>query len=59
MPDVLIDVDAALTEVPVNILPLIDDTDFKTRETAIVFNSAGMDLVWNFVTNPNQKCRVL
>lgn len=44
------DVDAALAEVPVNIFPLIDDTDFKTRETAIVFNQAGMDLVWNFVT---------
>ena len=43
-------VDAALSEVPVNIMPLLDDTDFKTRETAIVYNQAGMDLVWNFVT---------
>lgn len=50
MPDLWMDVDAALSEVPVNILPLIDDTDFKTREVAIVYNSAGMDLVWNFVT---------
>jgi hypothetical protein len=43
-------VDAALSEVPVNLMPLIDDTDFKTRETAIAYNEAGMDLVWNFVT---------
>src|SRR3990172_9243186 len=35
---------------PVNIMPLLDDTDFKTREIAIVYNAAGMDLVWNFVT---------
>jgi hypothetical protein len=44
------DVDAALAEVPVNLLPLTDDTDFKTRETGIGYNQAGMDLVWNFVT---------
>lgn len=44
------DVDAALAEVPVNIMPLLDDTDFKSRETAVAFNAAGMDLVWNFVT---------
>jgi len=50
MPDLWMDVDAALAEVPVNILPLLDDTDFKTRETAVAYNAAGMDLVWNFVT---------
>jgi hypothetical protein len=44
------DVDAALSEVPVNILPLIDDTDFKSREVALTYDQAGMDLVWNFVT---------
>jgi len=44
------DVDTALSEVPVNILPLLDDTDYKTRETAITYDQAGMDLVWNFVT---------
>lgn len=44
------DVDAALAEVPVNLLALTDDTDFKSRETGIVYNQAGMDLVWNFVT---------
>lgn len=51
MPDFYFDVDVALTEVPVNIMSLIDDTDFKTRETAVAYNAAGMDLVWNFVTS--------
>lgn len=51
MPDMYFDVDAAITECPVNLMPLIDDTDFKTRETAIAYNAAGMDLVWNFVTS--------
>ena len=50
MPDLWLDVDAALAEVPVNILPLIDDTDFKAREVSVAYNQAGMDLVWNFVT---------
>jgi hypothetical protein len=50
MAEMWMDVDAALAEVPVNIAPLIDDADFKSREVAIAFNQAGMDLVWNFVT---------
>ena len=50
MPEIFMDVDSALAEVPVNLLPLIDDTDFKTRETGITYDQAGMDLVWNFVT---------
>ena len=50
MPDIWLDVDAALSEVPVNILPLIDDADFRTREVAIAFDAPGMDLVWNFIT---------
>ena len=50
MPDIWMDVDAALTGVPVNILPLIDDGDFKAIEAAIAFNEAGMDLSWNFET---------
>lgn len=49
MPDLWMDVDTALSEVPVNILPLLDDTDYKTRETAVAYDAAGMDLVWNFV----------
>jgi hypothetical protein len=48
--DMWMDVDTALAEVPVNIMPLLDDTDFKSREVAIAYNQAGMDLVWNFVT---------
>jgi hypothetical protein len=40
----------ALAEVPVNDFPLLDDTDFKSRETAVAYNAAGMDLVWNFVS---------
>ena len=43
-------VNVALAEVPVNALPLLDDTDFKTRETGVAYNAAGMDLVWNFVS---------
>lgn len=50
MPDMWMDVDVTLTEVPVNIMPLIDDGDFKARETGVVYNQAGMDLVWNLVT---------
>lgn len=50
MPDIWMDVDTALAEVPVNLMPLLDDTDFKSRETAVAYNAAGMDLVWNFVT---------
>lgn len=46
---IYLDVDTAIT-VPVNVCPLTDDTDFKTRETAIAYNAAGMDLVWNFIT---------
>jgi hypothetical protein len=48
--DLWMDVDAALSEVPVNLMPLVDDTDFKTIEAAVAYNAAGMDLRWNFVT---------
>jgi hypothetical protein len=51
MPDIWMDVDAALAEVPVNRVALIDDTDFKTREESVAYNQAGMDLVWNFITS--------
>jgi len=50
MPDIYLDVDVAVA-VPVNLIPLLDDSDFKTREAAIAYNQAGMDLVWNFVTS--------
>jgi len=50
MPDIWLNVDAALAEVPINKTQLIDDTDFKAREESVVYNQAGLDLVWNFVT---------
>ncbi len=50
MSEMWMDVDVGLAEVPVNIMPLLDDTDFKSREVSIAYNAAGMDLVWNFVT---------
>jgi len=49
MADITMVANVALAEVPVNTLPLVDDTDFKTRETAVAYNAAGMDLVWNFL----------
>jgi len=45
----MLPVDTAIT-VFVNATALIDDTDFKTREEAVVFDQAGIDLVWNFET---------
>lgn len=51
MPDIWMDVDAALTEVPVNIMPLLDATDFKTIEDAVAYDAAGMALFWHFVTS--------
>ena len=50
MPDIWYDVDTALSEVPVNLLPLMDSTDFVTIEGAIAYNAAGMTLRWHFVT---------
>lgn len=50
MPDMWMDVDIALAEVPVNILPLTDDTDFKSREESVAYNAAGMELIWHFTT---------
>lgn len=50
MADMWMNVDVTLSEVPVNLMPLIDDTDFKTVEDAVAYNASGMDLRWNFVT---------
>ena len=50
MPDLWMDVDAALGAVRINTMQLIDDTDFKAREESMVFNQSGLDLVWNFTT---------
>lgn len=50
MADIWFDVDTALAEVPVNILPLCDDSDFKSVEAAVAYNAAGLALNWHFVT---------
>jgi len=48
MPAIWMDVDIALTEVPVNLVPLIDDSDFKSVEEGVTYDQAGMDLYWHF-----------
>jgi len=50
MPDIYMDVDSALAEVPTNILPLVDDTDFKAIKDAVAYNASGMALRWHFST---------
>lgn len=55
MPDIWLDVDVALANVPINTLPLIDDTDFTTIEAALVYNQAGLVLNWHFVTSAGVK----
>lgn len=50
MPDIWMNVDEALAEVPVNLMPLLDDTTFKDIEGAVAYNAAGMALRWHFVT---------
>lgn len=54
MPDLWMDVDTALAEVPVNIYPLLDDTDFKTREEAVAYDAAGLELIWHFTTTAGE-----
>lgn len=51
MPDMYFDVDTAIAECPVNVLPLLDATDFKTIEDAVAYNAAGMALYWHFCTS--------
>lgn len=43
-----------LADVPLNVLPMVDQTDGFTREQALVFtdfNTAVGELIWNFVTS--------
>lgn len=49
-PDLWMDVDTAISEAPINIHALTDDTDFKSREESVTYNQAGLDLLWNFTT---------
>lgn len=51
MPDLYLDVDAALSEVPVNIMPLTDAADFVSVLPSVAYNASGMALWWNFVTS--------
>jgi hypothetical protein len=51
MPDMYFDADVNLSAVPVNLLPLLDATDFKAIEDAVAYNAAGMALFWHFVTS--------
>lgn len=50
MPDMWMDVDTALSEVPVNIAPLVSDSDFKTIKDAVAYDADGLALYWHFVT---------
>lgn len=50
MPEIWLDVDVAGV-VPVNVMSLIDDTDFKSREVSVAYDASGMDLRWNFITS--------
>lgn len=50
MQGITLNSNTAISELVVNKLPLTDDTDFKTLETAIAYNAAGMSLTWHFVT---------
>lgn len=49
MPDLWMDVDANVV-VPMNIMPILDDTDFKSPEAALVYNSGGIAVYWHFVS---------
>lgn len=49
MADIHVAVDTAVV-VPINVLPLLDNTDFKTIEDAVAYNAGGLALKWNFTT---------
>lgn len=50
MADIFYDVDTALAEVPVNIMPLVDKATFIAIQDAVAYNAGGMALRWHFVT---------
>ncbi len=45
-----IDVDIALAEVPVNLIPLVDAATGKVIDEGVTYDEAGMDLIWHFET---------
>ena len=50
MPDIWMDVDTALAEVPINKVPIVLLADGTTIDAGMVYNEAGLDLNWNFIT---------
>lgn len=48
--DLWFDVDAAISEAPVTLMPLIASADGITIDDDVNYNVAGLDLVWHFVT---------
>ena len=53
------DVNTALSEVPVNAVALIDNTDFKSREESVAYNAAGLELIWHFTTTAGNTTHVV
>lgn len=55
MAEIWIDVNTATT-LPVNLLPLVDDTDFKTIKTVV--SSSSIHLDWNFVPTAGSQTQI-
>ena len=55
MPEIYIDVDINTT-LPVNILPLTDDTDYKTIENAV--SASSVSLQWNFIKTSGSQTQI-
>lgn len=50
MANIWYDVDAALSEVPVNKVPLVASADGFTIDSDVNYDAAGLSVIWNFVT---------
>lgn len=57
MPDIFLDVDVALSAVPVNTLPLISSVDQQSVVSSLAYNASGLQIHWNFVTTDGQFTR--
>ncbi len=44
------DVDVALPEIPVNLIPLVDAATGKVVDEGVTYDAAGMNLIWHFTT---------
>ena len=49
MADLWMDVNAALSEVPINLMPIVVAAG-TTIDDGVTYNEAGLDLNWNFIT---------